>query len=169
MEQPWWKGTVFYEVYMPSFCDSNGDGIGDFGGLTSKLDYLRELGIGGIWLTPFYKSPKVDNGYDIADYCQIDPDFGTMEDFERFIQEAKARGIRVIADLVLNHTSSEHAWFKESRSSRTNPKRDWYIWKDAVNGGVPNNWESFLVEPRGNGMLQQNSITIMGLRKNRSI
>lgn len=143
MEQPWWKGTVFYEVYMPSFCDSNGDGIGDFEGLTSKLDYLRELGIGGIWLTPFYKSPKVDNGYDIADYCQIDPDFGTMEDFERFIQEAKARGIRVIADLVLNHTSSEHAWFKESRSSRTNPKRDWYIWKDAVNGGVPNNWESF--------------------------
>lgn len=114
MEQPWWKGTVFYEVYMPSFCDSNGDGIGDFGGLTSKLDYLRELGIGGIWLTPFYKSPKVDNGYDIADYCQIDPDFGTMEDFERFIQEARARGIRVIADLVLNHTSSEHAWFKES-------------------------------------------------------
>lgn len=169
MEQPWWKGTVFYEVYMPSFCDSNGDGIGDFYGLTSKLDYLRELGIGGIWLTPFYKSPKVDNGYDIADYYEIDPDFGTMEDFERFIQEAKARGIRVIADLVLNHTSSEHAWFKESRSSRTNPKRDWYIWMDAVNGGVPNNWESFLVEPRGNGMLQQNSITIMGLRKNRSI
>lgn len=143
MEQPWWKRAVFYEVYMPSFCDSNGDGIGDFDGLTSKLDYLRDLGIGGIWLTPFYKSPKVDNGYDIADYYQIDPDYGTMEGFERFIQEAKTRGIKVIADLVLNHTSSEHAWFKESRSSRTNPKRDWYIWKDAVNGGVPNNWESF--------------------------
>lgn len=105
----------------------------------------------------------------IADYYQIDPDYGTMEDFERFIQEAKTRGIRVIADLVLNHTSSEHAWFKESRSSRTNPKRDWYIWKDAVNGGVPNNWESFLAEQRGNGMLLRNSITIMGLRKNRSI
>lgn len=143
MEKPWWKQTVFYEVYMPSFCDGNGDGIGDFIGLTSKLDYLRDLGVRGIWLTPFYTSPKVDNGYDIADYCQVDPDYGTMEDFERFIQEAKARGIYVIADLVLNHTSSEHAWFKESRSSRTNPKRDWYIWKDAVNGGVPNNWESF--------------------------
>ncbi|OPA80396.1 glucohydrolase [Paenibacillus selenitireducens] len=143
MVKPWWKQTVFYEVYMPSFSDGNGDGIGDFIGLTSKLDYLQDLGVRGIWLTPFYTSPKVDNGYDIADYCQVDPDFGTMDDFERFIREAKVRGIHVIADLVLNHTSSEHAWFKESRVSRTNPKRDWYIWKDAVDGGVPNNWESF--------------------------
>lgn len=142
-ETPWWKSSVFYEIYMPSFCDGNGDGTGDFQGLTSKLDYLRELGIGGIWLTPFYPSPRVDNGYDISDYYGVDPVFGTLDDFDRFVREAHRRGIRVIADLVLNHTSAEHPWFIESRSSRTSPKRDWYIWKDAVDGGTPNNWESF--------------------------
>ncbi|MBB3127786.1 trehalose-6-phosphate hydrolase [Paenibacillus rhizosphaerae] len=142
-ETPWWKSSVFYEIYMPSFCDGNGDGTGDFQGLTSKLDYLRDLGIGGIWLTPFYPSPRVDNGYDISDYYGVDPVFGTLADFDRFVQEAHRRGIRVIADLVLNHTSAEHSWFIESRSSRTSPKRDWYIWKDAVDGGTPNNWESF--------------------------
>lgn len=142
-ETPWWKCSVFYEIYMPSFCDGNGDGTGDFQGLTSKLDYLRELGIGGIWLTPFYPSPRVDNGYDISDYYGVDPVFGTLADFDRFVREAHRRGIRVIADLVLNHTSAEHPWFIESRSSRTSPKRDWYIWKDAVDGGTPNNWESF--------------------------
>jgi len=134
----WWKQSTFYEIYMPSFMDGNGDGIGDFQGITSKLDYLKELGIDGIWLTPFYESPKVDNGYDISDYYKIDPDYGTMGDFETFIQEAHHRGIRVIADLVLNHTSSEHQWFQESKSSRNHPKRDWYIWRDE-----PNNWESF--------------------------
>ncbi|WP_244364433.1 alpha-glucosidase [Paenibacillus cellulositrophicus] len=142
-ETPWWKSSVFYEIYMPSFCDGNGDGTGDFQGLTSKLDYLRDLGIGGIWLTPFYPSPRVDNGYDISDYYGVDPVFGTLDDFDRFVREAHRRGIRVIADLVLNHTSAEHPRFMESRSSRTSPKRDWYIWKDAVNGGTPNNWESF--------------------------
>lgn len=142
-ETPWWKSSVFYEIYMPSFCDGNGDGTGDFQGLTSKLDYLRELGIGGIWLTPFYPSPRVDNGYDISDYYGVDPVFGTLDDFDHFVREAHRRGIRVIADLVLNHTSAEHPWFMESRSSRTSPKRDWYIWKDAVDGGTPNNWESF--------------------------
>lgn len=147
MEAPWWKSAVFYEIYMPSFCDGNGDGIGDFAGIVSKLDDLRELGVDGLWLTPFYLSPKVDNGYDIADYTAIDPDYGTMEDFEAFIREAHARGMKVIVDLVLNHTSAEHPWFRESRSSRTNPKRDWYIWKDPVNGGPPNNWESFFGGP----------------------
>ncbi|MEH7746813.1 alpha-glucosidase [Neobacillus drentensis] len=134
----WWKRSSFYEIYMPSFKDGNGDGIGDFAGITSKLDYLKELGIEGIWLTPFYPSPKVDNGYDISDYNGIDQDYGTMADFELFLQEAHKRGIRVIADLVLNHTSSEHPWFQESKSSKNHPKRDWYIWRDE-----PNNWESF--------------------------
>ncbi|MEH7305260.1 glycoside hydrolase family 13 protein [Neobacillus drentensis] len=134
----WWKQSTFYEIYMPSFKDGNGDGIGDFAGITSKLDYLKELGIDGLWLTPFYPSPKVDNGYDISDYYGIDADYGTMADFETFIHEAHQRGIRVIADLVLNHTSSEHQWFQESKSSKDHPKRDWYIWRDE-----PNNWESF--------------------------
>ncbi|HET6872449.1 MAG TPA: alpha-glucosidase, partial [Sporolactobacillaceae bacterium] len=143
MNHAWWKQAVFYEVYMPSFCDGNGDGIGDFKGLTSKLDYLKELGIDGIWLTPFYKSPKVDNGYDIADYYSIDEDYGSMADFETFVKQAHEREIKVIADLVLNHTSSEHPWFKDARSSKDHPKRDWYIWKDPVEGGPPTNWESF--------------------------
>lgn len=147
METPWWKSAVFYEIYMPSFCDGNGDGIGDFAGIVSKLDELQELGVEGLWLTPFYLSPKVDNGYDIADYTTIDPDYGTMVDFDTFIREAHDRGFKVIVDLVLNHTSAEHPWFKESRSSQTNPKRDWYIWKDPVEGDVPNNWESFFGGP----------------------
>lgn len=134
----WWNKSVFYEIYMPSFMDGNGDGIGDFQGLTSRLDYLNDLGIKGIWLTPFYPSPKIDNGYDISDYYAIDTDYGSLADFEGFIDAAHTRGIRVIVDLVLNHTSSEHEWFKESRLSKDSPKRDWYIWKDE-----PNNWESF--------------------------
>jgi glycosidase len=134
----WWKQSTFYEIYMPSFKDGNGDGIGDFAGITSKLDYLKALGIDGLWLTPYYPSPKVDNGYDISDYYSIDLDYGTMEDFEIFIQEANQRDIRVIVDLVLNHTSSEHQWFQESKSAKDHPKRDWYIWRDE-----PNNWESF--------------------------
>lgn len=139
----WWKEAVFYEVYMPSFSDSNGDGVGDFSGLASKLDYFQTLGVTGLWLTPFYPSPKVDNGYDIADYYSIDEAYGTMQDFELFLKEAHKRGIKVIADLVLNHTSSKHAWFQESCSSKKSPKRDWYIWKDPLEGKEPNNWESF--------------------------
>ncbi|WP_137657552.1 alpha-amylase family glycosyl hydrolase [Listeria newyorkensis] len=134
----WWQETVFYEIYMPSFKDGNGDGIGDFKGLLEKVPYLAELGVGGIWLTPFYPSPKVDNGYDVSDYYAVDPDYGTMADWEAFVAEAHRHGIRVIADMVVNHVSTEHAWFVESRSSRTNPKRDWFVWQDA-----PNNWESF--------------------------
>ncbi|WP_299093758.1 alpha-glucosidase [uncultured Metabacillus sp.] len=136
----WWEKAVFYEVYMPSFADGNKDGIGDFKGLTEKLDYFMNLGVDCLWLTPFYSSPKVDNGYDISDYYQIDHDYGTMADF---IEEAHKRKIKVIADLVLNHTSSEHAWFKEAISNPNHPKRDWYIWKDPINGEPPNNWESF--------------------------
>ena len=134
----WWQETVFYEIYVPSFKDGNGDGIGDFKGITEKLDYLQDLGIGAIWLTPFYKSPRVDNGYDISDYYSIDPVFGNDDDFSRFIKEAHDRNIRVIIDIAFNHTSTEHPWFKESASAKDSPKRDWYIWRDE-----PNNWESF--------------------------
>jgi glycosidase len=146
-DKAWWRSTVFYEIYMPSFNDGNGDGIGDFPGIVSKLDYLKDLGVRGLWLTPFFPSPRVDNGYDIADYYDVDPIYGTLDDFDTFISEAHRRGIKVIVDLVLNHTSSMHPWFQESRSSRTNPKRNWYIWKDAHKGGMPNNWESFFGGP----------------------
>lgn len=139
----WWKETVFYQIYMPSFCDGNHDGIGDFKGIMSKLPYLKRLGVGGIWLTPFYPSPKVDNGYDISDYYGIDVSYGTMEDFEAFIAGAHALGIKVISDVVINHTSDKHPWFLESKSSVDNEKRDWYIWKSAKDGREPNNWESF--------------------------
>lgn len=134
----WWKETVFYQIYMPSYADSDGDGYGDFKGITSKLDYLQDLGIKGIWLTPFLKSPKVDNGYDIEDYYAIDPTYGSMADFDDFLKQAHKRGIKVIMDMVLNHTSTDCKWFQEARKSKDNPYRDYYIWKDK-----PNNWESF--------------------------
>ncbi len=141
---PWWKHAVIYEIYPRSFQDTNGDGIGDLNGITSRLDYIKDLGIDAIWITPFYPSPQVDFGYDIADYTAVDPQFGTMADFDRLMAEAKKRGIRVVVDYVPNHTSDQHAWFKESRTSRDNPKRDWYIWHDgSVNGGPPNNWQSW--------------------------
>ena len=140
---PWWKHAVIYEIYPRSFQDSNGDGMGDLNGITSRLDYLKDLGIDAIWITPFYPSPQVDYGYDIADYKAIDPDYGTMADFDRLVSEAKKRNIRVILDFVINHTSDQNAWFKESRSARNNPKRDWYIWRDGKNGGPPSNWLSW--------------------------
>ncbi|GAE93896.1 trehalose-6-phosphate hydrolase [Gracilibacillus boraciitolerans JCM 21714] len=141
----WWKEIVFYEIYIPSYFDSNNDGIGDLKGIGQKLDYLKELGgVEGIWLTPFYSSPKVDNGYDIADYYQVDADYGDMADFEQLIEAAHDRGIKVIVDMVLNHTSNQHEWFRESKKSRDNKKRDWYIWEPSTNNdGPPNNWESF--------------------------
>ncbi len=138
MQQAWWKETVFYELYMPSFCDANGDGIGDFTGISQKLEYLADLGIKGIWLTPFYPSPKIDNGYDVSDYCGIDSDYGTMADFVSFINKAHSLGIKVIADIVINHTSDQHPWFVESRKSKSNPYRDYYIWRPKAN-----NWQSF--------------------------
>ena len=144
----WWKHAVIYEIYPRSFQDSNGDGIGDINGITSRLDYLKELGIDAIWLTPMYPSPGVDYGYDIADYTAIDPEYGTMADFDHLVVEANRRHIRVIMDYVINHTSDQSQWFKESRSSRTNPKRNWYIWRDGKIGpdgklGPPNNWQSW--------------------------
>lgn len=146
----WWKENVFYQIYMPSFQDSNGDGISDFAGMTSRLGYLQTLGIKGIWLTPFLKSPKVDNGYDVADYYQIDPVYGKLNDFKNFLLEAHKRHIKVIMDMVLNHTSTDCKWFKESRKSKDNPYRNYYIWKDK-----PNNWESFF----GGGAWQLDSLT----------
>jgi alpha-glucosidase len=138
----WWQQAVFYQIYPRSFADGNGDGIGDFPGMTAKLDYLRTLGVDAIWLSPHYPSPFLDCGYDISDYTDVGPEYGTLEDFTTFLREAHARGIRVVLDLVLNHTSDEHPWFRESRSSRDNPKRDWYIWRDGQDGGLPNNWAS---------------------------
>ena len=141
---PWWKHAVIYEMYPRSFQDSNGDGIGDINGITSRLDYLKDLGIDAIWITPMYPSPQVDFGYDVANYEAIDPQFGTMDDFDRLVSEAKKRDIRVIMDYVPNHTSDQNAWFIESRSSRNNPKRDWYIWRDGKGPGKPpNNWQSW--------------------------
>lgn len=142
----WWEETVFYQIYMPSFCDGNGDGIGDFIGITNQLTYLKELGVGCIWLTPFYPSPKIDNGYDISDYYSIAPEYGAMKDFEHFMERAKQLNIKVISDIVINHTSAYHPWFLESRQNKTNKKRDWYIWKPKIDGKKPNNWESFFGE-----------------------
>ncbi len=141
---PWWKHAVIYEIYPRSFQDSNGDGIGDINGITSRLDYLKDLGIDAIWITPMYPSPQVDFGYDIADYEAIDPQYGAMADFDHMVSEAKKRNIRVIMDYVPNHTSDQNQWFLESRSSRTDPKRDWYIWRDGKGPGKPpNNWQSW--------------------------
>jgi len=143
-DDPWWKHAVIYEIYPRSFQDSNGDGVGDIRGIISRLDYLQDLGIDAIWLTPMYPSPLVDFGYDVSDYTAIDPLYGTLDDFDRLIGEAKKRNIRVIMDLVANHTSDQHPWFRESRSSRDNPKRDWYIWRDGKGANrPPNNWESW--------------------------
>ena len=143
----WWKERVVYQIYPRSFCDSNGDGIGDIPGIISKLDYLKELGIGIIWLSPLYKSPNDDNGYDISDYMDINPEYGTMDDMKQLIQGCKERDIRIIMDLVINHTSDEHEWFKESRKSKENPYRDYYIWRPGIKNGdkelPPNNWTSF--------------------------
>lgn len=141
--EPWWTHAVIYEIYPRSFQDSNGDGIGDLKGVTSRLDYLKGLGVDAIWLTPFFPSPNADFGYDVADYTNVAPEYGTMADWDELTREARKRGIRVLVDFVLNHTSDQHAWFKESRSSRTNPKRDWYVWHDpAPDGGPPTNWQS---------------------------
>lgn len=142
MNKRWWKELVAYQIYPKSFMDSNGDGIGDIQGIISKLDYLKDLGIDLIWLCPMYKSPNHDNGYDISDYKDILDEFGTMDDFNELLNEVHNRGMKLIIDLVINHTSDEHPWFIESRSSKENPKRDWYIWRDGKDEAEPNNWES---------------------------
>ena len=142
MDIPWWKQTVIYQIYPRSFCDSNGDGIGDLPGILTKLDYLEKLGIGAIWLSPVFCSPQDDNGYDISDYQDIDPIFGTLEDMDRLIAEAGKRGIRIILDLVLNHSSDEHRWFIEAKKSRNNPYHDYYIWRDGDGVTPPNELKS---------------------------
>lgn len=147
---PWWKESAFYQIYMPSFQDSDGNGYSDFVGMTSRLDYLQSLGIKGIWLTPFLKSPKVDNGYDVADYYEIDPVYGNTKNFQNFLNEAHKRGIKVIMDMVVNHTSTDSKWFQESRKSKDNPYRDYYIWRDK-----PNNWGSCF----GGGAWELDSLT----------
>ncbi|EOY5417026.1 alpha-glucosidase [Cronobacter turicensis] len=143
----WWKEATAYQIYPRSFKDSNGDGIGDLNGIIEKLDYLKDLGIDLIWICPMYPSPNDDNGYDISDYQGIMAEFGTMADFDRLLEGVHQRGMRLILDLVVNHTSDEHPWFLESRSSKENPKRDWYIWRDGKNGAEPNNWESIFSGP----------------------
>ena len=135
--QDWWKNAVIYEIYPRSFQDSNGDGIGDLNGITQRLDYLKELGVDAIWLTPVYPSPQADFGYDISDYKNIDPQYGTLADFDRLVAEAGKRHIRILMDMVMNHTSDQHKWFLESRSSRTNPYRDWYMWRDGKGETAP--------------------------------
>ena len=147
MKKAWWKEAVVYQIYPRSFCDSNGDGIGDLNGITSKLDYLKEFGIDVIWLSPVYKSPNDDNGYDISDYEDIMTEFGTMDDFDKMLAAAHERGIKIVMDLVVNHTSDEHPWFVESRSSKDNEKRDYYIWKEGKDGKEPTNWGSAFSGP----------------------
>ena len=141
-QTPWWQSAVIYQIYPKSFQDSGARGTGDLKGIMARLDYLKTLGVDALWLTPVYVSPQVDNGYDIADYLNIDPAYGTMSDFEALLGAAHARGIRIVMDIVVNHTSTEHVWFKSALGDKHSPYRDYYIWKDPVDGGVPNNWQS---------------------------
>lgn len=142
MSEPWWRKSTVYQIYPKSFYDTTGNGVGDLNGIIAKLDYIQKLGADVIWLTPIYKSPQNDHGYDISDYFSIDPLYGTMQDFERLLAEAHRRGIKVMMDIVVNHTSTEHPWFQEARKSKTNRYRNYYIWKDGKNSGPPNNWKS---------------------------
>lgn len=146
-DSPWWQRTTVYQVYPRSFSDSNADGIGDLPGVIERLDYLRWLGVETIWLSPFYRSPQTDFGYDISDHFDIAPEYGDLDDCRRLIDETHARGMKIVLDMVLNHTSIEHPWFQESRSGRDSPRRDFYIWRDGRRPGgaaPPNNWRSML-------------------------
>lgn len=148
MAEEWWRGAVIYQVYPRSFSDANGDGIGDLPGITAKLDYVASLGVDGIWISPFFRSPMADFGYDVSDYCDVDPMFGTLEDFDALVARAHALGLKVVIDQVYSHSSREHPWFAESRESRDNPKADWYVWADAKkDGSPPNNWQSIFSGP----------------------
>jgi alpha-glucosidase len=139
----WWRGAVIYQIYPRSFLDTDGDGVGDLPGIIQKLDYVASLGVDAIWIAPFFRSPMADFGYDIADYRDVDPLFGTLGDFDRLLAKAHSLGLKVMIDQVLSHTSDQHAWFKESRASRDNPRADWYVWADAKpDGSAPNNWLS---------------------------
>src|SRR3954465_12479564 len=138
----WWKHAVFYEIYPRSFADSNNDGIGDLPGINSKMDYLHWLGVDEIWISPMFPSPQVDFGYDVSDYENVDPKYGTLADMDKLLANGKSKNMKVILDYVVNHTSDKHPWFIESASSKNNPKADWYIWHDGKNGAPPNNWTS---------------------------
>lgn len=148
VRHPWWHGATLYQVYPRSFFDSNGDGIGDLPGITRRLEYIAALGVDAIWISPFFTSPMKDFGYDVAEYCDVDPIFGTLRDFDRLIEAAHALGLRVIIDQVFSHTSDQHPWFKESRADRSNPRADWYVWADArADGSPPSNWQSVFGGP----------------------
>jgi alpha-glucosidase len=143
MSTPWWKRGAIYQIYPRSFADTDGDGVGDLRGVIERLDHLSDLHVAAIWLSPFYLSPMADFGYDVKDHRDVDPQFGSLADFDDLVEQCHSRGIRVVVDFVPNHTSDEHPWFCESRTSRVNPKRDWYVWRDGPEPGVPpNNWRS---------------------------
>jgi alpha-glucosidase len=146
--QPWWRGAAIYQIYPRSFADSDGNGVGDLPGITARLDYVASLGVDGIWLSPFFTSPMRDFGYDVADYCDVDPEFGTLTDFDALVERAHALDLKVIIDQVYSHSSDQHPWFKQSRSTRDNAKADWYVWADAqADGSPPNNWQSVFGGP----------------------
>ena len=146
--KPWWQGSFGYQIYIRSFADSNNDGFGDFQGIRSKIPYLKDLGVDFVWITPFYPSPMADWGYDVAEYCDIDPTFGTLDDFDELVEKAHQSGIKIVADLVPNHTSDQHVWFKEAKKGPENEFRDYYVWKDpAPDGGPPNNWVAYFGGP----------------------
>ncbi|MFD2450376.1 alpha-amylase family glycosyl hydrolase [Ideonella paludis] len=142
---PWWRGAVLYQIYPRSFADSNGDGIGDLAGITQRLPYVASLGVDGLWISPFFPSPQRDFGYDVQDYCAVDPQFGSLADFDALVGRAHDLGLKVVIDQVWSHTALEHPWFEESRQSRDNPKADWYVWADAKpDGSPPTNWQSWM-------------------------
>jgi alpha-glucosidase len=147
-KSPWWHGAVIYQIYPRSFKDSNGDGIGDLPGITASLDYVASLGVDAVWLSPFFKSPMKDFGYDVSDYCDVDPIFGTLQDFDRLLQKAHGLGLKIVIDQVFSHTSDQHPWFRQSLQDRNNPRADWYVWADAkVDGSPPTNWQSVFGGP----------------------
>src|SRR4051794_30893440 len=158
-QEVWWKSAVVYQIYPRSFADSNGDGVGDLGGIIGRLDYLGALGVDVIWLSPIYRSPQADNGYDISDYCDIDPLFGTLAEFDTLLTKVYDLGMKLVMDLVVNHTSDEHPWFVESRSSRGSPKRDWYVWRDARDGPSRTTGALCSADRRGRGIRRPSSIT----------
>lgn len=160
--KPWWQAVTCYQIYLPSFCDGNGDGLGDFPGLIARLDYLQDLGIGAVWITPFYPSPLVDNGYDISDYCAVDRRFGDLDDFRKVVAGCHQRGIRVIIDLVINHVSSEHPWFKDAWNNPASQYRDYFIFRH-----TPNNWQSFFPEVPGQKSRTPGSTIITNLLRSR--
>ena len=143
MPEEWWRSGVIYQIYPRSFADSNGDGIGDLPGITAKLPYVASLGVDIVWISPFFKSPMADFGYDVSDYCDVDPLFGTLDDFDRLLEKAHQLGLKIMIDQVLSHCADQHPWFVESRQDRTNPKADWFVWADPQPDGTPpNNWLS---------------------------